>query len=93
MKDAKQRSARLGRRWGKITTWDWAQTRVACELASVVFSIGHLGVARFYGRFTGVSGRYELDFDDLEQSSIEIEVESQADALIAARFSLSRTAT
>lgn len=42
--------------------------------SSIVFSVKHLGVADFYGRFNDLSGKLVLDKADPSKSSVEISV-------------------
>lgn len=42
--------------------------------SSIIFSIKHLGVADFYGRFNDLSGKVVLDKADPSKSSVEITI-------------------
>jgi len=40
--------------------------------SNAMFSVMHLGVSRFYGRFTKMSGDFVIDREELENSSIRV---------------------
>src|ERR1700752_921995 len=42
--------------------------------SSIIFSIKHLGVSDFYGRFNDLSGQVALDKADPSKSSVEITI-------------------
>ena len=42
--------------------------------SSIVFKVGYLGVANFYGRFNDVRGKFSLDFDEPAQSVLDVRV-------------------
>jgi len=44
--------------------------------SSAVFSVLHLGIARFYGRFNGISGGFQLDLEHPERSSVTLEIDA-----------------
>lgn len=46
--------------------------------SSIVFSIGHLGIARVHGKFTNPAGIYRLDFDNPSASMIEVSVKAES---------------
>jgi polyisoprenoid-binding protein YceI len=45
--------------------------------SSVVFGVGHLGVARFWGVFPASSGSYNIDPADLSSSFIDISISTE----------------
>lgn len=46
--------------------------------SSVVFKVGYMGVANFYGRFNQVAGEYALDLDNPSASSLDIVVKTES---------------
>ena len=48
--------------------------RVDSVHSSIVFKVGYLGVANFYGRFNDMHGKFSLDFDEPAQSMLDIRV-------------------
>lgn len=46
--------------------------------SAVVFKVGYMGVANFYGVFEDVSGEYALDLDNPSASSIDIVVKTES---------------
>lgn len=46
--------------------------------SSAVFSVEHLGVSRFYGRFNKMSGTFTIDTANPEQSSIHVEISAES---------------
>ncbi len=46
--------------------------------SSVIFSIRHMGVGQFFGRFNIIKGSFSIDGDDLGSTSVEAEVEANS---------------
>jgi len=46
--------------------------------SSAVFSVEHLGVSRFYGRFNKMSGTFTIDTTNPEKSSIQVEIPAES---------------
>ena len=44
--------------------------------SGVLFRIEHMQVSAFYGRFTGLSGRYALDADDPSKCEVQITIDT-----------------
>ncbi|HED54737.1 MAG TPA: hypothetical protein ENJ00_11140, partial [Phycisphaerales bacterium] len=42
--------------------------------SSIVFKVGYLGVANFYGRFNDMQGRFSFDFDAPDKSVLDVRV-------------------
>ena len=46
--------------------------------SSVVFKVGYMGVANFYGRFNEVKGAYSIDFDNPSASALDIAIPTES---------------
>lgn len=44
----------------------------------VFFKVGHLGVARNYGRFNDISGTYDIDLENPDDSFVDIEIATES---------------
>jgi len=42
--------------------------------SSVLFKVGYMGVANFYGRFNQVSGEYTIDLEDMSACSLDVTI-------------------
>ena len=42
--------------------------------SSVIFKVGYMGVANFYGRFNEITGEYSIDPDDMSACSLDVTV-------------------
>ncbi len=60
---------------------------------SVGFEVGHLGLSKIQGRFNKVSGKVEVDPQDLDKSSVNVTIQTDSvDTAVAPRDAHLRTA-
>ena len=55
-------------------TVDLQSYEIDASHSTVLFAIKHFGVGKFYGRFNGIEGGYEMDGANLGQTNVQVDV-------------------